>query len=442
MLRITHLRGRRAPSVEHFAGPRVRIGCAPGSDLAFAHGVDLGVMPQHAEIHWDRGAYWVVDLGTPVGTYVNRARVGRQALRHGDVLCLGGQGGPELRVELVPDGPAPGMPDADGRVDLETAQRLVQAAVIHATSQPDHGAAIVAAKVGAARARAGRHNTWLTLGVLLALCATLVAAVFVYRSQRAAQVLADETGIGNTPAPKPNGVIPTRVYTSREVYEENKGALYVLGYLQGNKIGGYCTGFAIKSDIIATNAHCVAAYRSNGGTPVVTQNDSGGKVRFKIVAAQMHPGYKAQSQSADSPDVGLMRIDGKMPKVVTLASEAELRSLGPGDDVYVLGFPGRVMDPVSPSATFLQGHIGRTTDLNEQPASAEKSVLIQHDAVTRGGNSGSPIFDQYGHVIGVHAAHLDDEEEVQMGGKKTKVVNSSPFRIGMRVDLLQGVPTP
>ena len=69
-------------------------------------------------------------------------------------------------------------------------------------------------------------------------------------------------------------------------------------------------------------------------------------------------------------------------------------------------------------------------------------MLIQHDAVTRGGNSGSPIFNQYGHVIGVHAAHLDDEEEVQMGGQKTKVVNSSPFRIGMRIDLLQGVPAP
>ncbi|MEO7327152.1 MAG: serine protease, partial [Minicystis sp.] len=281
-----------------------------------------------------------------------------------------------------------------------------------------------------------------TLGILLAFGATLVAAVFVYRSQRAAQVLADETGIGNTPAPKPNGAIPTRVYSGRELYDENKGALYVLGYLQGNKIGGYCTGFAVKPDTIATNAHCVAAYRSNGGTPVVTQNDSNGKVRFKIIAAQMHPGYRAQSQGADSPDVGLMRIDGKMPKIVTIASEAELRSLGPGDDVYVLGFPGRVMDPVSPSATFLQGHIGRTTDFNEQPASAEKAVLIQHDAVTRGGNSGSPIFNQYGHVIGVHAAHLDDEEEVQMGGKKTKVVNSSPFRIGMRIDLLQGVPAP
>jgi V8-like Glu-specific endopeptidase len=442
MLRITHLRGRRAPLVEHLPGPRVRFGTAPGSEVAFAAGVDPGVMPQHAEILWDAGVYWLFDRGTQAGTFVNHARIARHPLRHGDVIGLGGPGGPELRVEILPDGPLPGAPDAEGRVDLETAQRIVQHAVMQATGGPDRATAIVAAKVGEARSRAARHNTFLALGVLLALFATLVAAVFVWRSQRAAQVLAEETGIGNAPAPKPSGRIPTRVYTSREIYEENKGALYVLGYLQGNKIGGYCTGFAIKPDLVATNAHCVLAQRKNGGTPIVTQNESGGKVRFKIIAAELHPGYKAQSMSADSPDVGLMRVDGRMPKTVTLASEAELRSMGPGDDVFVLGFPGRVMDPVSPSATFLQGHIGRTTDFNEQPTSAEKAVLIQHDAVTRGGNSGSPIFNQYGHVVGVHAAHLDDEEEMQVGGKKTKVVNSSPFRIGMRIDLLQGVRSP
>ncbi|MFO0755544.1 MAG: trypsin-like peptidase domain-containing protein [Byssovorax sp.] len=442
MLRITHLRGRRAPAVEHIPGPRARLGSAPGSEVAFSAGLDPGVMPHHAEIRWQGGAYVLFDLGSPSGTFVNRARIGQQALRHGDVIGLGGPGGPELRVEILPDAPPPGVPDAEGRIDLETAQKLVQDAVIRATSGHDRTAAIVAAKVGEARARASRTNTVLLLGILLAFPAILVAAVFVYRSQRAAQVLVEETGIGNAPAPKPNGAIPTRVYTSREIYEENKAALYVLGYLQGNKIGGYCTGFAIKPDVIATNAHCVLAYRKNGGTPVVTQNDSGGKTRFKIIAAQASPGYKADSASADSPDVGLMRIDGKVPKTVTIASQAELRALGPGDDVFVLGFPGRVMDPISPSATFLQGHIGRMTDFNEQPTTADKAMLIQHDAVTRGGNSGSPIFNQYGHVIGVHAAHLDDEQEVQVDGQKTKVVGSSPFRIAMRIDLLEGVPAP
>jgi V8-like Glu-specific endopeptidase len=435
MIRITHLRGRAAPAVLDFRALHVRIGSAPGNEIPLVG--EPGVAPLHAEIRRENQAFWLVDLGSPGGTYVNRVRVVRHAIRSGDVVTFVGSGGPQLQVDL------PGTLDAEGRVDLETAQRLVHAAVIQAASREDPTAAIIAAKVGAARQRGSRANALLTLGLFIALGATLVAAVMVYRSQQAAQLLAVETGIGNAPVARPQGSIPTRVYTGREIHEANRGALYVIGYLlPNNRIGGCCTGFAIKPDVIATNAHCVIAYRKAGGSPVVTQNDSGGKSRFKIVASQMHPGYKPDDQSADSPDVGLIRIAGRMPNTVTIASEAELRSLGAGDDVFVLGFPGRVMDPISPSLTFLQGHLGRTTGFDGQPTSPEKSMLLQHDAVTRGGNSGSPVFNQYGHVIAVHAAHLDDEADAQIDGQKTKIVGSSAFRIAMRVDLLQGVPAP
>jgi V8-like Glu-specific endopeptidase len=435
MIRITHLRGRAAPAVVDLDLARVRIGSALGNEIHLAG--EPGVAPLHAEIRREGPAFWIVDLGSPGGTYVGNSRVGRHALRSGDVVTFAGPSGPQLRVEL------PGAPDADGRVDLETAQRLVRAAVIQAASRDDRTAQIVATKVGAARRRGARANALLTLGLFIALGATLVAAVMVYRSQQAAQVLAAETGIGNAKVALPQGSIPTRVYTGREIHEGNRGALYVIGYLlSGNRVGGCCTGFAIKPNLIATNAHCVIAYRKAGGSPIVTQNDSGGKVRFKIVAAQMHPGYKPDDRSADSPDVGLIRIEGQMPNTVTIASEAELRALGAGDDVFVLGFPGRVMDPISPSLTFLQGHLGRMTSFDGQPTSSEKAVLLQHDAVTRGGNSGSPVFNHYGHVVAVHAAHLDDEAEAQVGGQKTTIVGSSAFRIAMRVDLLQGVPAP
>jgi S1-C subfamily serine protease len=435
MIRITHLRGRAAPAVVEVRAPRIRIGSAKGLEIALAG--EPGIALLHAEIRREGQGYWLVDVGAPGGVYVNRARVGRHALRSGDVVTFGGSGGPQIQIEI------PGAPDAEGRVDLETAQRLVHAAVAEAAAREDKTGEIIAARVSAARRRGARANALLTLGLLLALGGTLLAAVLVFRSQQAAQVLATETGIGNTKVVAPQGSIPTRVYTGREIYEENRGALYVIGYLlPGDRVGGCCTGFAIKPNLIATNSHCVIAYRKAGGSPIVTQNDSGGKVRFKIVASQVHPGYKPDEQSADSPDVGLIRIEGKMPKIVTFASEAELRSIGPGDDVFVLGFPGRVMDPISPSATFLQGHLGRTTAFDGQPTSPDKAVLIQHDAVTRGGNSGSPVFNQYGHVIAVHAAHLDDEADAQVDGQKTKIVGSSAFRIAMRIDLLQGVPTP
>jgi S1-C subfamily serine protease len=440
MLRITHTRGPKAPLVEHFAVPRLRVGSAPGSELCFHPGDGRGVGAQHAEIRWEGGTWQVVDLGAPAGTWVNRVRVSRAALRPGDVVGVGPEG-PEFRVELA-SGAVEAAPASDGSVDLATAQRLISDAVAR-SSNDDKAAAIVAAKVAAAKRRTARSNMLLTLGLGVTFVAFVAAAAFVWDSQRRAAELASEAGLGRKEARRPKGTIPTKVVTGREIFEDNKAAVFLMGWRQGNTIGGSCTAFAIQPSILVTNAHCVVALKAKGGTPIVTQNDSGGNVRFKIVGWAVHPGYKAGKTSAEAADVGLLRVDGKLPKTMTLANDAELRALGPGDDVFVIGFPGRVMDPVSPSATFLQGHVGRLMALGEQaPESNDDAVLVQHDAVTRGGNSGSPIFNQYGHVIAVHAAHLDDEADVKVDGKQTTVVDASPYRVGMRIDLLKGVPNP
>lgn len=327
-------------------------------------------------------------------------------------------------------------------MDLATAQRIVQSAVVEAVQREDKAAAIVRAKAASATRRAARVNLLLGAGVAVAFVAVLVAAAVTYRAQKAAQVLSAEVGLGRPSAPLPSGAIPTEVLSGRAIFEQNKAALFVLGYRAGNRVGGLCSAFAIAPDLLATNAHCVSAARAKGGETTATQNDSGGKVRIPVAAMSIHPAYREKSGRADSPDIGLLRIAGRSPRVVTLASDAELRAIGPGDDAFVIGFPGRVMDPVSPSATFLQGRIGRVTGLGEIATSADRAVLLQHDAVTRGGNSGSPIFNQHGHVIGVHAAHIDEEEEITIGGKKTTVVQSSPFRVGMRIDLLREVPRP
>ncbi|KYG02899.1 glutamyl endopeptidase, partial [Sorangium cellulosum] len=236
--------------------------------------------------------------------------------------------------------------------------------------------------------------------------------------------------------------IPEQVLSGRAIFEQNRLALYVMGYKVDNRIGGCCSAFAVAPDLLATNAHCVRDCRARGGTPIVTQNDSMGKARLRIVAMSAHPAYKPGQAGAGSPDVALLRIDGRASHTVKLANDAELRAIGPGDDAYVLGFPGRLMDPLSPSATFLEGRIGRVTGIDDEATTPDRAVVIQHDAVTRGGNSGSPIFNQYGHVIGIHAAHIDDEDDVTIDGRKTTVTQSSPFRIGMRIDLLKGVPAP
>lgn len=435
-----------APRVEHFAARRLRAGSEAGCDLLFSAHDGRGIAPRHAELREEAGVVQVIDLGSASGTYVNGAKVKEARLASGDRVAVGGADGPEFRVEVLAQpvtGAMPIAPDEAGRVDLATAQRIIADAVGRATAGDDKTHAVVAAKVATAKKRSARYNGALGAGIFLVFAAMALTTVQIWRSQVAADALGEDLGDGRAPVRRPKGDIPTKVYTGREIYEDNRAAIYVIGWQQGNRYGGVCTGFAIRPNVLATNAHCISAYRGKGGTPIVTQNDSSGRVRYRILAAQMHPGYRPGRSSASTPDVGLVRIEGRMQKIVTLANDAEIRAAGPGDDLFVLGFPGRVMDPLSPSATFLQGHLGRLTALGESaPRSIDDAVLLQHDAVTRGGCSGSPIFNQYGHVIGIHAAHLDEENEVKVNGQATTVVESSPFRIGMRVDLLSGVRAP
>lgn len=441
MLRMTHTRGAAARTTREFVAVPVRIGCAPENDIALTGEERHGVLPRHAEIRWENHAYWLVDLGTRAGTFVNTQRIAAHALHSGDEIRFGTDEGPALRIEILAP-PLSAMTDADGRVDLVTAQRLVEKAVVNATRGRDKSRAIIESKVHDASRRGARTNAILTAGIVVTFVALAVAGFAVYRSKRAANVLATEMGLDQKPLSTPTGTLPTKVLTGREIYERNRGALFVLAYVDGRKISGCCSAFAIDRKTLVTNAHCVTACGSRGGKPVVVQNESPSRLTFDVVAQRGHPSYRTDSKRADSPDVALLRVNGSLPAIVTLANDAELRALGPGDDIYVLGFPGRVMDPINPTATFLGGHIGRLMGFKEESTTPDKTGLILHDAVTQGGNSGSPVFNQYGNVIGVHAAHVDEEEDVSIGGQKTKVVEASPFRIAMRIDLIRGVPAP
>jgi len=44
---------------------------------------------QHAVIDWNGDHYAIIDAGSRNGTYLNKARVQRQALRNGDMITIG-----------------------------------------------------------------------------------------------------------------------------------------------------------------------------------------------------------------------------------------------------------------------------------------------------------------------------------------------------------------
>lgn len=67
---------------------KTTIGRAEGSDIGL-YG-DMEVEKTHANIILDGGRYWIEDLGTPGGTYVNDKKVeGKTPLKAGDVIRVG-----------------------------------------------------------------------------------------------------------------------------------------------------------------------------------------------------------------------------------------------------------------------------------------------------------------------------------------------------------------
>ena len=101
--------------------PLARLGRSPECTVPFA-GASAGVVSAtHAELRARGGEWWVTDLGSRNGTYVNGRRIAAPVpLRAGDVIGLG-ESGPRLAVAAVSEGLAPTLaerPGLPGRADL------------------------------------------------------------------------------------------------------------------------------------------------------------------------------------------------------------------------------------------------------------------------------------------------------------------------------------
>jgi serine protease Do len=106
----------------------------------------------------------------------------------------------------------------------------------------------------------------------------------------------------------------------------------------------------------------------------------------------------AASKQMPGKDVAIIKVDAKDMATVQLGSEAGLST---GDRLFVLGFPGpATFNPVlskdsQKEPTLTQGVLSAKKTLSEG------STVLQTDAGMTHGNSGGPVFDERGKVVGV-----------------------------------------
>ncbi len=164
--------------------------------------------------------------------------------------------------------------------------------------------------------------------------------------------------------------------------------------------------------IFLTNAHVIAGARRIE----VGFSHLGQSVVYDAHVLNTDPGL----------DLALLRLRPKLGNSMHPFSIMPIgtRELGRGESVAVLGFPA-LSDVTGDGetapeffvSTVTQGTISRVTD-GTLDSSQRRRELVQHDAVFNPGNSGGPLIDVCGNLVGVNTAYLT-------GGSSTRTAAPS-----------------
>ncbi len=154
------------------------------------------------------------------------------------------------------------------------------------------------------------------------------------------------------------------------------------------------TGFFVSADgFLVTNNHVVTSC----STAIVQTVDK--TVRLANVVA-----------TDPTNDLALLKIDANPSRFAALRSSARL-----GEDVAAFGFPHS--DVFASSGNFTIGTITATAGLKDD------TRFFQISAPVHSGNSGGPLFDDHGNVVGVVTSKLNAERFAAANGDVPQNVN-------------------
>ena len=216
----------------------------------------------------------------------------------------------------------------------------------------------------------GKFSDWLLWTALLEDCSVLPEPQIVET-----QVEPDEVDPIPTQIPTP---VSAQI-TESEIFPNSGSSLSLFEQFSDTVVriqtdqGGVGTGFFISSDgLIITNAHVV------GQSSLLYVTLSNGDERLAEVLG-----------TYDDKDIALLHVDAYQQNYLDYKNNADVRV---GDPVQAIGF---ALDlPGSPTLT--KGYVS---------AFREEFLggldIIQTDAALNSGNSGGPLFDDYGNLIGI-----------------------------------------
>ena len=146
------------------------------------------------------------------------------------------------------------------------------------------------------------------------------------------------------------------------------------------------SGFAVSEDgYIFTNYHVVEE-AVKGGFGVTVTTYSGETYIGSVIAVD------------ESIDAAMVKIDSEVLSPVRLGDSSAILV---GDDIYAVGNPYGVLE-----FTMTSGRISALDRIIATDENADATGMFQIDAAVYSGNSGGPVYDKEGNVIGVVTANF------------------------------------
>lgn len=144
-------------------------------------------------------------------------------------------------------------------------------------------------------------------------------------------------------------------------------------------VGGLGSGVLVSEDgKILTAAHVVQA-----AAQIIVEFPSGEVVRARPVAA------------VPSADVALIQLERPPRSQMVVAKMGNSDAVEVGEEVFIVGAPLGI------SHSLTVGHISARRDLDRTMSGMFEAEFFQTDAAINQGNSGGPMFDMKGEVIGI-----------------------------------------
>jgi putative serine protease PepD len=197
----------------------------------------------------------------------------------------------------------------------------------------------------------------------------------------AAHELLDASSSDTATASRPataTRVVADDTSTAKQVYD---GAKDAVAYVSADTAEGQATGsgFVVSGDgLIVTNAHVV---------------DGASRVQVKIGTSNAALAAEVVGVDA-SRDLALLKADASNLKALALGDAS---SVSVGDATYAIG------NPYGLDHTLTTGIVSALNRQLQAPDGATITGAIQTDAALNPGNSGGPLLDGSGRVIGVNA---------------------------------------